>query len=307
MSDIHERARGRWRDILLALAVTSAKELNGKHGPCPFCAGKDRFRYEDHQGSGSWICTHCTSDRGRESGMSFVMKAKGVNFLEAKRLVETVIGEAKVAAPKATSLSEEERRAMLKRMWRSGKLLDGHDIASRYLAGRRISPSQWPAELRWHGSLFFDKGQSMPAMIARFSDPTNTHATIHRTWLEEPGVKAKGIARKMMPGKIPHGGSVRLGPAAATMGIAEGLETALSASIIFGITVWAATSTSFLKLWQPPPEAKTIIIFADGDENYAGQYSAYALAYKLKTENINVTVEIPKLGQDWNDVLKERA
>ena len=37
-------AAGRWPEILTAFGI-SALALSGKHGPCPGCGGKDRFRY----------------------------------------------------------------------------------------------------------------------------------------------------------------------------------------------------------------------------------------------------------------------
>ena len=40
-----ERAVGRWKSILPAFGVTP-QQLTGKHGPCPLCGGKDRFRFD---------------------------------------------------------------------------------------------------------------------------------------------------------------------------------------------------------------------------------------------------------------------
>ena len=37
-------AAGRWPEIITAFGI-SALALSGKHGPCPGCGGKDRFRY----------------------------------------------------------------------------------------------------------------------------------------------------------------------------------------------------------------------------------------------------------------------
>ena len=44
LEPIKERARGRWQGILPAIGVSS-QYLTGKHGPCPMCGGKDRFRW----------------------------------------------------------------------------------------------------------------------------------------------------------------------------------------------------------------------------------------------------------------------
>ncbi len=48
-------ARGNWHQILTALGVDLACMTN-RHGPCPGCGGKDRFRFDDQEGDGTWLC-----------------------------------------------------------------------------------------------------------------------------------------------------------------------------------------------------------------------------------------------------------
>ena len=97
--------------------------------------------------------------------------------------------------------------------------------------------------------------------------------------------------------------AIRLVPAGETLGIAEGIETALSASALFGVPCWAAMSAGMLAAWEPPPEARRIIIFGDNDANYVGQASEYALARRLRSDERVVEVQIPaEAGSDWNDV-----
>jgi putative DNA primase/helicase len=40
------------------------------------CGGKDRFRFDDKEGHGTWICTHC----GAGDGFSLLMKVMGIDF-----------------------------------------------------------------------------------------------------------------------------------------------------------------------------------------------------------------------------------
>ncbi len=106
-----------------------------------------------------------------------------------------------------------------------------------------------------------------------------------------------------MPGIVAKGAAIRLGPAGDVLGIAEGIETALSASALFSVPCWAAVSAAMLAAWQPPPEAKRIIIFGDNDPSYAGQAAVYALARRLRSDERVVEVQIPaEVGADWNDV-----
>ncbi len=53
-STVKAAAAGRWPEILTYLGIPG-ESLTGKHGPCPGCAGKDRFRYLDDD-NGGWIC-----------------------------------------------------------------------------------------------------------------------------------------------------------------------------------------------------------------------------------------------------------
>lgn len=50
VSDVVAQAQGRWPDLLSAMRLTPK---NGKHGPCPCCGGKDRFRLDDKLGRGT--------------------------------------------------------------------------------------------------------------------------------------------------------------------------------------------------------------------------------------------------------------
>jgi putative DNA primase/helicase len=59
MRDIIEAARGRWPDLLSAIAGLSADQLTDEHQPCPLCSGTDRYRFDDLDGSGSWFCNQC--------------------------------------------------------------------------------------------------------------------------------------------------------------------------------------------------------------------------------------------------------
>ncbi len=80
------------------------------------------------------------------------------------------------------------------------------------------------------------------------------------------------------------------------------LETALSASARFGVPCWAAGNAGLLAAWQPPPEAKRIVIFGDNDPDYGGQAAAYALARRIGLDGRIVEVQIPvEVDTDWND------
>lgn len=91
----------------------------------------------------------------------------------------------------------------------------------------------------------------------------------------------------------------------STLGIAEGVETALSASVAFGLPVWSAISAGGLEKWAPPTGVNRVVIFGDNDLSGTGQASAWILAKRLIAADVAVDVRIPAIpGTDWADTQK---
>ena len=63
ISDITTQAVGKWDYILHSLGIEVG---NGKHCACPVCGGKDRFRFDNQNGRGTYICNQCGSGDGLE-------------------------------------------------------------------------------------------------------------------------------------------------------------------------------------------------------------------------------------------------
>jgi putative DNA primase/helicase len=141
-------------------------------------------------------------------------------------------------------------------------------------------------------------------MLAKVTDPAGKPVMIHRTYLTATGTKALvEKVRMFCAGKVPPGSAVRLAPAAPTMGVAEGIETALAAAKLFNIPTWAALNDGGVEKLEPPAGTESLIIFGDNDANGAGQRAAYALAARLAPK-MQVEVRIPdQSGADWNDFL----
>ena len=67
-----DAARGKWAGILEALGV-DPKYLRNVHGACPICGGKDRFRFDDKDGDGTFYCSGC----GAGSGFTLLQRLHG--------------------------------------------------------------------------------------------------------------------------------------------------------------------------------------------------------------------------------------
>jgi putative DNA primase/helicase len=283
MQPLTERARGRWHGILPQLGISS-KLLRNKHGPCPMCGGSDRFRFDNKEGKGTWICNRCGSGDGAE----LVKRVKGVQFKEAAKMIEGVVGNAVKCAPQPRYGANKDE---LNRMWSEQSMrVTAADPVGRYLAKRCGIKSLYPHELRYWGEA---------TMLARVTDAEGKPVTLHRTFIRQDGT----LQRKLMPGQLPTNVAIRICPKCGpVLGIAEGIETALSASALFTVPVWAAISAPLLKKWRPPLGVEKVIIFGDNDENFTGQEAAYSLARSLSGD-VEVEVKLPSIpGWDWNDV-----
>jgi len=294
-----ETAHGCWREILLHFGLP-ATVLNGKHHPCPSCGGKDRFRFHDRDNDGDYYCSQC----GAGKGISLVAKINDWDYAEAAKRVDEYLGERPTSAPVQEQKKAADPTIALRDLSKRSKKIEEGDPAWLYLYHRGLKVSS--KALRFVPGMYHaaDKHEH-PGMIATVCDAEGKNATLHRTYLTSDGGKANVEPfRMLMPGVFPKGGAIRLSPAAERMGVAEGIETALSASAITGMPVWSTVSEALLQAWQPPAEAKEVIIFGDNDENFVGQSAAYALAKRLTLEHdLNIKVMIPdRVGTDWNDV-----
>jgi putative DNA primase/helicase len=286
---MQERANlnGCWKGILPQCGV-APKFLTGKHVPCPMCGGKDRFRFDDKERRGTWFCTQC----GAGDGYALVMRVKGVDFKDAADMARRVAG---TPEPQRKPVDVARQMKERREMWLRGTQIGQGDPVGRWLHKRCGLVRSYPAGLK----ALRDRGSWV--MLALMCDADGRGRQIHRTIFD---LKGEFVGRKFMPGSLPRGGAVRLANPlyGNVLGVAEGIETAISASQLFGVPVWATLNAGNLKNWQPPDDIKSVIVFGDNDENGVGQAAAHHLAARI-CRGRDVSVEIPKrVGCDWNDV-----
>ena len=88
-------AQGRWREILRDLAGLSAEQLSNRHQPCPACGGRDRYRFDDKGGNGSWFCNQCGGKDhlgGGGTGIDLLMRVRRWSFRQACEELERYLG-----------------------------------------------------------------------------------------------------------------------------------------------------------------------------------------------------------------------
>lgn len=301
-NEVKEQATGRWLSIWRALGIEV--DETGRHNKCPNCGGTDRFRVDKNVAEkGSFFCSQCKSGFGPD----LVMRVLQIDYKEAMLAIAKIVG---TCEKNAVPIEKEADPAYLRKIFLGSKKVAIGDPVHTYLRKRGLS--KIPVDLRYHpGTWEPDTKQKQIAMLAIMHVVDGTAVNIHRTFLGKDYKKLPiKDAKKFLSGKQKmDGGAVRLYPVEGkTLGIAEGIETAIAASELNGIPVWAALNNGFLEKWDCPKEVQNVVVFGDNDANYTGQKSAFILANKLAIHGKNVTVEIPEIvGEDWLDVLTKGA
>lgn len=299
--DVTDAVRGKWKGILGTFGLAD-NFLRDKHGPCPLCGGKDRYRWDNKDGKGTYYCAQC----GAGSGWDLLMALKGWDFATAAREVRGVLGIVPAEKPKP-EMSEEQLRQMRRELYMASRPVEPGDVVDRYLTARGIGEAVYPKALRTCDRCRFDRDVYHPAMLAVVSDADGQAVQLHRTYLGDGRKLDVPEPRKLTPGKVPPGSAIRLSDPSPILGIAEGIETALAASHRFQVPVWVAISAGLLEKWEPPPGTEEVLIFGDADNSYTGQRAAYMLAHRLRTrpDPLPVTVHLPdQLGKDWADLVR---
>lgn len=288
---IRDHAKGKWGLIISEILGPEFAEKT-KHQPCPTGQGKDCFRFSDQAGTGTFFCK-CSG--GDKDGFDLLMCTQGWDFSTAAKQVEEIIG--------AVERDEPEKEHWSFRYAREAKTIDRN---AQYLMRRNLYT---PSSLLWHPAFpYIEEGRVIkrfPAMVApiRRGDRVIAH---HVTYLFRGEKAPVETPRKILGGKNLKGSAVHLQEPGRVLGIAEGIETALSAQQLFGVATWAALNTSLLQSFEPPAGVSKVVIFGDHDRNFAGHAAAYQLAHRLSAKGVAVELRFPeKPGTDWNDVLMD--
>ena len=302
MNKTFDAAIGRWKGILVALGVDESY-LRNRHGPCPMCGGKDRFRFDDKDGRGTWFCNNC----GAGNGMDLALNWTGRPFKDTASEIDKLVG---VVMPEQPRPKKDPKIRLRKIAQEVGPMQEG-DPVWKYLHSRGLGAvaESKPKNIYTHpGIIYYDDGQPRgryPAMVNIFYKG-KTAVTYHVTYLTPEGGKAAvPQCKKVLPPIEPmNGGCVFLGRPTDTIHVAEGIETALAIQQYNGDPCVAVTSAGMMECYEWPSSAKRLMIYADNDENYRGQKAAYTLGNRAAGKGLDVDVVVPPVpGTDYLDVL----
>lgn len=306
LPEIADQARNKWASILPMFDI-DASHLTGRQRPCPICGGKDRFRFDNKEGRGTWICNSC----GAGDGIKLLLAKTGMSFTEVAREVRERLGEA-VDGPAPRIVDDAKAKELLRSLYRASAPISD-DMAAAYLVARGFSPP-WPDALRFCAETPISRHptrRTLPAMLAIVSDTSGKWINIHRTYLDGPAKAKIDEPRRMMPGTLPAGAAIRLGSYDGRLATAEGIETALAVTRDFGIPCWSVINSTMLAKFIPPADVWELHVFGDNDPKLGGQAAAYQAAHRAAVTANGpgiVEVHIPqRVGTDWAETSARAA
>jgi len=219
----------------------------------------------------------------------------------------------------------QRKRERLRQTWQACVPL-AHSKAHavrRYLETRALGEvlKNPPQVLRAHPSLVYWDGTrnvgTYPAMVALFHGASGSPVTLHITYLRADGcAKASVPSPKKIMG-VPvrgatKGGAIHLQePRNGVLGIAEGIESALSLHVLQNIPVWASFCADNLERVCLPSDLRELRIGVDIDKSGKGEAVAKALAKRVmkwspRTRVFYIRPEVDGFG-DLNDDLRRIA
>lgn len=300
ISNVTLAARGHWPVILPQLGITIPKR--GQHGPCPACGGKDRFRLDDKEGRGTFICNQC----GAGDGLDLVKLTTGKSSLEAAREVAAVLGmEGRQPDPEAAQRHQRKAQALASKeaaqqeRQRHRAALRAESIThntepgpSAYLEQKGLT--EWPfsvlsAGLVAVGGIDFTPGTLVLPLVNEAGDLVNVQL-----------IDASGNKRFLPGGQKAGAYHLLAGQETEPVCVVEGLATGLSVQRLTQGPVYVAFDAGNLDgvtaIAQRQQPGKALIIAADHDRNGTGQRKATAAALAH-----GALIATPPEPGDWDD------
>jgi hypothetical protein len=241
------------------------------------------------------ILLHCFAGCSNEEVIA-ALDRKGVRSCDLFDRAGAVTAD----RPEKTAFNSNARR-----LWHSATAISGSP-AEGYLAQRGILRAS--DQLRYlERTPLGPRGavQFLPAMLAAVTTDMGIIA-VHRTFLDAPRAKLAGFERpKRALGSLGCG-TVRLAPpVAGRLGLAEGIESALSAMLLFDVPCWATLGNERFGLVGIPESVRELHLFIDNDRGGELANQRALKAYSAPGRVIQSRAPA-SIGFDWNDELKAR-
>ena len=317
-----------WHSVFVAFGIDVPSNPM-RHGSCPVCGGKDRFRFDNRNGSGSWFCNqgNSTHKRGKRAGDGFALVAEflGISRREAVRKIREIVDCPSSPFVKTLPLQLARGRKSnvehAQRLYGTGTPAGKHHAAKKYFEARGIPRTLEIASSSGLRIIEIHRGNGdiAPVLVAPMRSLSEELKGIQRTGLnwsgEKQNIPGADVDRAML-GKKKSGGAVlesygfRIGESRSRLFIGEGLETTLSGLESYenqgsGYVAWDAENLQIVPV-SIAEQYRAVIILADNDASGVGQRAANILAMRLFEAGALCMIALPPVvGTDWNDVIRE--
>lgn len=296
-------AQGQWRDVLTANGISLPSGRH--HSACPICmAGKDRFRFDDKEGRGTWVCNQC----GAGDGLSLYQQATGQSMSEAIRSLASYFGlsgqmttadHARIEQrrQKAAKAAEEQRQKEASQREAAAALAQQMEVEAvpcmaeqvPYLARKGFSGFAVDVLARDYGP---HHAGSLLVVLFNIDGVTTSAEIIDSEGrkMALAGGQKKGSAAYIEPlgDSLPEN--------AAHCGVVEGYATGLSVRALTGWPVFCGMSKAGLadaaRIARYNCPAAQILICGDVGAEVEAEQAAQA---------VGGVVSYPPSGGDWDD------
>ncbi|NUB05630.1 hypothetical protein FW320_05485 [Azospirillum sp. Vi22] len=308
LDDLRARLRdhaGQLAEHLLGapnLAQCSRRELRfGSKGAVSLVLTGDK--------AGLW-CDH-SADAGGDM-LALIQRELRLDFPAAARWALAWLGDPGRHAPAPRRPANDhppiEHAALSpwgRELWASARPITADCIAGRYLLGR-LCALPGPHAVRWVPALRYGDSE-FPALLGLITDAQDADRALnlHRTWLAPDGSGKAPVDRPrlLLKGHRKAGGVIRLSgdfDVTAGLGIAEGLETSLTALAAGWGPVWCCIDAGNVGNFPVLPGIEALTVFADHDQ--AGRSAADKVAARWAAAGREARILLPpKPGDDLND------
>ncbi|EBW6823755.1 DNA primase [Salmonella enterica subsp. enterica serovar Senftenberg] len=296
-----EAVIGRWPEVFKAFGLPPVTGKKHWSKECPLCGGKGKFRCDDKDGRGTWICTCDTGDGWKLLTLT-QKKTIAELYAEVDQIIGNVWERSAIAPAKQRKKVDQEREAVLRRFLTMPGLKD--TPAQDYLRSRGIFVTPSNDASRYCANQPVNGGGSYQAIWSLVTDCNSNACYLHRTLLDGSRKADVSVTKKQMSLQennvleFASSVAIRLFPVSSTLGIGEGIETALSCKQLYGVNTWSVINANFMGKFIAPTGVKHLIIFTDMDQHSAtGHAAACACAHK----NLLAKNDVQKVSVRWCD------
>ncbi|WP_312055170.1 phage/plasmid primase, P4 family [Pantoea brenneri] len=270
---------------------------DSRHTSCPVCGGTDRFRFDDKEGRGTWICNQC----GAGDGMELVKKALSLSLTEAAARVN---GMTSTLPPvdnlPAASACEDNEAARAAAVKQAQQLVS---TAQQATGNAYLSRKGWPEQ----SCMTLAKPQKVALTAYRAGDLLVPLHDTSGQLVNVQLINTTGEKRTLKSGKVKGACHIlSTGKPAARIWLTEGYATGLTVHNLTGDEVWVALSSvnllSLASLAREKHATQPLLIAADRDLNGDGQAKA-----KQAAKSSRAAVALPPVFGDWNDAFMQHG